>query len=55
MNTLFTVLIAIFAIGYAAIIFEYTIKINKTAVALFVAVILWLFYVLMSPHPCSRI
>ncbi len=51
MNTLFTLLIAIFAVGYAAIIFEYTIKINKTAVALFVAVILWLFYVLLSPHP----
>lgn len=36
-----SLLIAIFGLGYAAIILEYYIKINKTAVALFLAVVCW--------------
>jgi NhaD family Na+/H+ antiporter len=36
-------IILIFAIGYFAIIFEYNIKINKTASALIMAVLTWMF------------
>ena len=36
------VLIAVFFLGYAAIIFEFSIKVNKTAVALVLAVLCWL-------------
>ena len=36
-------IILVFAIGYFAIIFEYNIKINKTASALIMAVITWMF------------
>lgn len=38
------VLLSIFSIGYLAIIFEFSIKVNKTAVALLLAVLCWLVY-----------
>lgn len=48
-STLATELILlVFGIGYFAIIFEYNIKINKTASALLMAVLTWLF-VFVSP------
>ncbi|MCB1106675.1 MAG: sodium:proton antiporter NhaD [Chlamydiia bacterium] len=44
-------LITIFCIGYAAIILEFLIHVNKTAVALFMAVVCWLIYFLGDPQP----
>lgn len=41
-----TLILAIFAIGYMAIILEFYIKVNKTAVGLFLAVMCWMFYFL---------
>jgi Na+/H+ antiporter NhaD/arsenite permease-like protein len=38
-------LISVFVIGYAAIAFEHQIKINKTASALVIGVLLWTFYI----------
>jgi len=43
-------IILVFAIGYFAIIFEYNIKINKTASALIMAVLTWMFAFLMQGH-----
>ncbi|MCI5052003.1 MAG: sodium:proton antiporter NhaD [Simkaniaceae bacterium] len=37
-------IIAVFVLGYLAIIFEFHIKVNKTAVAIFIAVICWMIY-----------
>ncbi|PCI76621.1 sodium:proton antiporter [Candidatus Aerophobetes bacterium] len=39
-----TLLIGIFSLGYIAIILEYFIRVNKTAVALFIAVVCWAIY-----------
>lgn len=47
------ILIAVFAIGYAAIILEFLIRVNKTAVALFMAVACWLIYFVGDPQPLS--
>jgi len=41
-------IILVFAIGYFAIIFEYNIKINKTASALIMAVLTWMFAFLIQ-------
>lgn len=37
-----TLIILVFCVGYAAIIFEHSLKINKSAFALFTGVVLWL-------------
>ncbi len=43
-------IITIFCIGYAAIIAEHYLKVNKTSVALFVAIICWsIFFVFKAP------
>ncbi len=47
-------IIAIFIAGYAAIIFEHTIKINKTASALIIAVICWAIYFLGRRAPLAE-
>jgi len=56
-NEIFTlshdILITIFVIGYAAIILEFLIHVNKTAVALFMAVVCWLIYFVGDPQPLS--
>lgn len=44
----FFFLIAVFVLGYTAIVFEYHIKVNKSAVALFVAVACWTLYLFSS-------
>ncbi len=44
-----TIVIAIFLIGYAAIVLEHPIKINKTASAILTAILCWTVYVLNSP------
>ena len=43
-------IILVFAIGYSMIIFEYVIKVNKTASALLMAVITWMFFFLIRGH-----
>ena len=52
---LFQILILIvFILGYLAIIFEYTFKVNKTGVALFIAVLCWSIYFSSSHLPLSE-
>ncbi len=57
MDTIFTVphdiLLIIFVIGYSAIICEYIIRVNKTAIALMLAVLCWLVYFVGDPQPLS--
>jgi len=48
MSTL--LLILIFVLGYTAIIFEHILKVNKSAVAIFMAVSCWAVFFLGSPH-----
>ena len=43
-------LLALFGIGYAAIIFENNIKINKTATAIITGVLCWTFYILSTSN-----
>ncbi len=43
-------IILVFAIGYFAIIFEYNIKVNKTASALLMAVLTWVFVFISQGH-----
>ncbi len=43
-------IVLVFLIGYAAIIFEYNVKVNKTAVALFIAVACWTIYFLIGKN-----
>ncbi|MGE3534216.1 MAG: sodium:proton antiporter NhaD [Parachlamydiales bacterium] len=44
-------IVLVFAIGYIAIILEYYIKVNKTAVALLIAVLCWTIYLICSAAP----
>jgi NhaD family Na+/H+ antiporter len=46
--------VVVFCIGYAAIILEYYIKINKSAVALLIAVLCWAIYLVCSTAPLSE-
>jgi NhaD family Na+/H+ antiporter len=43
-------LIAIFSLGYLAIILEHIIKVNKSAVAMFMAIACWAVFFLLSPE-----
>lgn len=47
-------ILLVFVIGYLAIAFEFTIKVNKTAVALAIAVLGWMIYFLWSANPISQ-
>lgn len=47
-------LIIVFSLGYGAIIAEHYLKINKTAVALFIAVICWGIYLYSGMHPVNE-
>lgn len=47
-------LVIVFCIGYAAIILEHSLKVNKTAVALFIAVILWSIHIVTGMHPVQE-
>ncbi len=49
MSFYFILMIVIFIVGYCAIALEHPIKINKSATALLLAVILWSVYALMGP------
>src|SRR5690242_19789127 len=46
-------LILVFSIGYLAIILEYYIKLNKSAVALFIGVACWTIFLYTSNSPVS--
>jgi Na+/H+ antiporter NhaD/arsenite permease-like protein len=50
----YILLIVIFALGYTAIIFEHILKINKSAVAIFMAVACWSVFFLGSPYSWSE-
>ena len=45
---LYPLILTVFGLGYLAIIFEYNIKINKTAAALIMAVLCWVIYFAFS-------
>lgn len=44
------IILSVFGLGYAAIILEYYLRVNKTAVALFIAVVCWASYFLLAPN-----
>lgn len=46
-------ILCVFALGYAGIIFEHAIKINKSAIGLFIAVVCWVIYLIGSAQPTS--
>ncbi|MBS0606687.1 MAG: sodium:proton antiporter NhaD [Verrucomicrobia bacterium] len=46
-----SLIVLVFAIGYIAIILEHYIKVNKTAVALLIAVLCWTIYLICSAAP----
>jgi NhaD family Na+/H+ antiporter len=50
----FFLIILFFCVGYLAIILEFQIKVNKTAVALFLGVVLWMFYFIAKIHPLEN-
>ncbi len=57
MSTLFSphvILLIVFVLGYAAIIFEYQIKVNKTAAALMLAALCWIAYVIGDQVPVKE-
>jgi NhaD family Na+/H+ antiporter len=47
-------ILIVFAIGYSAIILEYYLKVNKTAVALLLAVVCWVVHVVFDSVPLSQ-
>lgn len=47
-------IIFLFVIGYAAIIFEFHLKVNKTAVALVLAVLCWGLYFISDSQPLAK-
>ena len=46
--TVYLLIIAIFILGYIAIAFEHTIRVNKTASALLTGVLCWMLYMMGS-------
>jgi NhaD family Na+/H+ antiporter len=55
-STASAMVILVFVIGYVAIMFEYRLKVNKTASALLMAALTWMFLFLMAPdlHALSK-
>lgn len=51
---LYPLILTVFGLGYLGIIFEYNIKINKTAVALLLAVLCWLVFFETSAAPLEQ-
>ncbi len=47
--TAFYIMIILFIIGYACIALEHPLKVNKTATALLLGVLIWLIYILTGP------
>lgn len=50
-NGMITALVLVFLVGYLLITLEEVIHLNKTAVALFLGVVCWIFYTLTLPDP----
>lgn len=50
----YDLLIAVFALGYIAIILEFRIRVNKAAVALFIASICWVIFFASGAHPLKK-
>ncbi|NGX45486.1 MAG: Na(+)/H(+) antiporter NhaD [Chlamydiae bacterium] len=50
---LYSLILSVFILGYVAIILEYTLKVNKTAVALLIAALCWAIYFMCSSAPVS--
>jgi Na+/H+ antiporter NhaD/arsenite permease-like protein len=53
-SLLYPLILTVFCLGYAAIILEHVININKTAVALLIAVICWVIYFASTIHPLEH-
>lgn len=53
-SLLYPLILTVFGLGYLAIIFEHVIKINKTAVALLIAVLCWVIYFTTTMHPAEH-
>lgn len=53
-SLLYPMILTVFGLGYAAIILEYNIKVNKTAVALLMAVLCWVVYFTFSNMSQSK-
>ena len=50
----FYTVLSVFIIGYLGIVFEHTIKLNKSAVALTLAALCWSFYFIGSSQPLAQ-
>jgi len=46
---MYTLMIVVFVLGYAAIAFEHSLKIDKAAAALVTGVVCWTIYVIGGP------
>jgi Na+/H+ antiporter NhaD/arsenite permease-like protein len=46
-------IVLVFCVGYAAIILEHYLRVNKSAVALLIAVVCWAIYLVCSAAPAS--
>lgn len=53
-SLLYPLILTVFGLGYAAIILEHVINVNKTAVALLIAVICWVIYFASTIHPLEH-
>lgn len=51
---LYPMILTVFGLGYLAIIFEHIIKVNKTAVALLIAVLCWVIYFATTIAPVDQ-
>ncbi|NDD58939.1 MAG: sodium:proton antiporter [Chlamydiae bacterium] len=54
LNTSIFFMLAIFVLGYSAIVFEHLLKVSKSAVALVMAVVCWSIYLVSSPLRLSE-
>ncbi len=53
-SLLYPLILTVFGLGYLAITLEYTIKVNKTAVALLIAVLCWIIYFATTAAPLDK-
>ncbi|MBS0629884.1 MAG: sodium:proton antiporter NhaD [Verrucomicrobia bacterium] len=53
-SLLYPLILTVFGLGYLAIIFEHIIKINKTAIALLIAVLCWIIYFATTLAPIDQ-
>lgn len=53
-SLLYPLILTVFGLGYLAIIFEHVIKVNKTAIALLIAVLCWVIYFATTIAPVDQ-